>query len=95
MIIVNLPKIELADGTMLRCSLCGLAHTTGRLIIEVHGLTLMGACEIFDDPQKTATITMPYDEGAKTYKGFTIFEGVDLVDGAVRVSLRRRYEGED
>lgn len=94
--IKNLPKLILADGAVLRCSLCGHAHTTGRLLIEVHGITLLGACEIFDDPQKTAELTMPYSEGDKTYRGFTVLEGVDVVDGGgVRVSLRRRYEGEE
>ena len=96
MIIENLPKIELADGTKLTCSLCGLAHTTGRLLVEVYGITLMNACKIFDDPKKTASITMPYDDGDKVYQGYVVLESVDVVEGGgVRVALRRRYEGEE
>lgn len=90
----KLPELELADASKLECALCGYARTTGRLLIEVVGLTLMEAVKIFDDPSKTATIAMPYDDGNKVYSGFVVLESIDVTDGGVRVSLRRRYEGE-
>lgn len=90
----KLPQIELADGSKLDCAMCGLARTTGRLLIEIRNLNLLKAVKIFDNAAKTATITMPYDDGDKVYKGFSVLESVDVLDGGVRVSLRRRYEGE-
>lgn len=91
----KLPELELADASKLECTLCGYARTTGRLLIEVVGLTLMEAVKIFDNTAKTATITMPYDDGDKVYSGFVVLESIDVTDGGVRVSLRRRYEGEE
>lgn len=90
----KLPQIKLADGSEYDCTLCGYARTTGRLLIEVVGLTLMETIKIFDDPSKTASITMPYDDGNKVYSGFVLLESIDVTDTGVRVSLRRRYEGE-
>lgn len=88
----KLPQIKLADDSEYDCTLCGYARTTGRLLIELPGLKLIEAVGIFDDNAKTAEITMPYDEGDKTYKGFEVLESVDVLeDGGVRVSLRRRY----
>lgn len=89
------PPLTLADGTKLDCPMCGLARSTGRLLIEVHGLTLMEAAATFDNPEATATITMDYGDGVKDYKGFVVLEGVDVLgDKQVRVTLRRRYEEE-
>lgn len=90
----KLPQIKLADDSEYDCTLCGYARTTGRLLIEVVGLTLMEAVKIFDDPSKTASITMPYDDGDKVYSGFVVLDSIDVTDTGVRVSLRRRYEGE-
>ena len=94
MTIENLPNLPLADGSEIKCSLFGLSRT-GTLYIEVYGLTWREACDIFDDPTKTAEMTFPFDDGTQTRRGFTVFEGFDLVDGGgVRVTMRRKYEGE-
>lgn len=87
----KLPQLELADGSKLDCAMCGLARTTGRLVIELRKLNLLKAVKIFDDPSNTASITMPYDDGNKVYSGFVVLESIDVTDGGVRVSLRRRY----
>lgn len=91
----KLPQLALADGTKFDCPMCGLARTTGRLLIEVHGLSLMEAVSIFDNPSLTAKITMDYGDGVKDFKGFTVLEGVDVLgENMARVTLRRRYEEE-
>lgn len=90
----KLPQIKLADDSEYDCTLCGFARTTGRLLIEIRNLDLLKAVKIFDDPSNTASITMPYDDGNKVYSGFVVLESIDVMDGGVRVTLRRRYEGE-
>ena len=91
----NLPKLTLADGTELPCSLFGLSRS-GHLYIEVYGLSWREAAEIFDDPSKTASMTYPFEDGTVTRTGFTVFEGFDKVeDNGIRVTMRRKYEGED
>lgn len=95
MITENLPKLTLADGTELTCSLFGLSRS-GHLYIEVYGLSWREATEIFDNPAKTASMTYPFEDGTQTRTGYTVFEGFDKVDnGGIRVTMRRKYEGED
>lgn len=91
----NLSSLKMADGSELKCSLFGLSHS-GRLYIEVHGVTWREAGDIFEDPEKTRRMTFPFSDGPVTRVGFTVFEGVDnLENGGVRVTMRRRYEGEE
>lgn len=95
MTVENLPKLTLADGSELPCALFGLSRT-GTLYIEVYGLPWREVCEIFDDPAKTKAMTYPFDDGTMTRRGFTVFDGFDRVEnGGVRVTMRRKYEGED
>lgn len=95
MTVENLPKLTLADGSELPCALFGLSRT-GTLYIEIYGLPWREACEIFDDPAKTEAMTYPFDDGTMTRRGFTVFDGFDRVEnGGVRVTMRRKYEGED
>lgn len=90
------PKLTLADGTELSCSLFGRSLNTGKMYIEIHGLGWREACEIFDDPSKTATMSYPFEGGPVERKGYTVFEGIDILEGgAVRVTMRRRFEGEE
>ena len=91
----NLPKLTLADGTKLTCALFGLSRT-GHLYIEVYGLTWREAAELFDDPAKTSSMSFPFSDGEQTRTGYTVFEGFDKLDGGgIRVTLRRKYDGEE
>ena len=93
--IKNLPKLTLADGSEVPCDFFGLS-STGRLYIDVYGMSWREACELFDDPEKTASMTFPFDTGPETRRGFTVLLGHDLIeDGGVRITMRRPYAEEE
>lgn len=93
--IENLPKLTLADGSEVTCALFGKSKT-GLLYIEVYGLTWREAGELFDNPEKTESMTFPFSDGPVTRTGFVKFEGIDLLEnGGVRVTMRRKFEGEE
>lgn len=90
-----LPKLTLADGSQLPCDLFGVS-STGRLYIDVYGLSWREACEIFDQKEKTSEMTFPFDGGPETRHGFTVLLGHDLIeDGGVRLTMRRPYAEEE
>lgn len=87
----HLPKLKMADGSELPCGFFGLS-SSGRLYIDVYGMTWREACDLFDDPQKTSAMTYPFDGGPATRIGFTVLVGHDLIeDGGVRLTMRRPY----
>lgn len=91
----DLPKLTLADGSTVPCDFFGLS-SSGRLYIDAYGMDWREACELFDDPQKTASMTYPFDGGPETRNGFTVMLGHDLIEGGgVRLTLRRPYAEEE
>lgn len=91
-----MPTFSLNNGTVYNCPFCGLA-SVGILYVDIMGVDLMGALTAFGDV--TATVHMEYvsEETRKSYDGFTKILGVEYAYNnadAVRVSLRRPYEGE-
>lgn len=91
-----MPTLQLSNGTIYGCSFCGLA-SVGILYIDILEVNLMGALTAFSD--KTATSHLEYVSGdiQKSYDGFTRLIGVEYAyndTSAVRVALRRPYEGE-
>lgn len=91
----TLPKLTLADGSQLPCDFFGLSGS-GRLYIDVYGLSWREACDLFDKTEKTAEMTFPFDGGPVTRRGFTVLLGHDLIeDGGVRITMRRPYAEEE
>ena len=78
------------------CPFCGLA-SVGILYVDILGVTLAEALVAFSDPANTRH--MEYIAGGKktVYDGYTKIIGVEYAyndSSAVRVALRRPYEGE-
>lgn len=91
-----MPTITLNNRTVYECPFCGLA-SVGILYADILGVTLAEALSTFSDP--TNTLGMEYRAGEETrrYDGFTRLIGVEYAyndTSAVRVALRRPYEGE-
>lgn len=91
-----MPKFEIANGTAYDCPFCGLA-SVGILYVDILGVTLLDALTAFS--ASTNTRHMEYIAGGKTvvYDGYTKIIGVEYAyndSSAVRVALRRPYEGE-
>lgn len=88
-----MPEIITAAGVHYDCSFCGLA-SVGILYVDVVGETLASALERFGNANNTRRLTYRSAAGDTVYEGYTVILGVERVTGAVRVSLRRPYEGE-
>ena len=91
-----MPTITLNNGIRYECPFCGLA-SVGILYVDLVGINLAQALEIFNNPENTKH--MEYISGSEniSYEGFTFLIGVEWAyndSSAVRVSLRRPYEGE-
>ena len=91
----NLPKLTLADTSTIPCDFFGLS-STDRLYIDVYGLSWREACDLFDQADKTAEMTFPFDDGLVTRRGYTVLLSHDLIaDGGVRITMRRPYAKEE
>lgn len=92
-----MPTFTLSNGKRYECPFCGLA-SVGILYVDVMGLSLSEALSVFGDRQGTKTTVYEAGEQKRTFDGYTVLLGVEYAtatcDGAVRVSLRRPYEGE-
>lgn len=91
-----MPTFTLNNGKIYDCPFCGLA-SVGILYVDILGVTLAEALAAFSDPANTRH--MEYIAGGKTtvYDGYTKIIGVEYAyndSSAVRVALRRPYEGE-
>lgn len=91
-----MPTFTLNNGKIYDCPFCGLA-SVGILYVDILGVTLAEALAAFGDPANTRH--MEYIAGDKTtvYDGYTKIIGVEYAyndSSAVRVALRRPYEGE-
>lgn len=91
-----MPTFTLNNGKIYECPFCGLA-SVGILYVDILGVTLAEALAAFSDPSNTRH--MEYIAGGKTtvYDGYTKIIGVEYAyndSSAVRVALRRPYEGE-
>lgn len=91
----NMPRLTLADGTSVPCAFFGVS-STGRLYIDIFGMTMAEAFAAFGDAEKTKEMTLSAPNAETlTRKGFSVFLGVEVTDGgAVRVTMRRKFEGE-
>lgn len=91
-----MPTITLNNGIKYECPFCGLA-SVGILYVDLVGMNLVQALEIFNNPENTKHLEHISGSERVSYEGFTFLIGVEWAynDGsAVRVSLRRPYEGE-
>lgn len=91
-----MPKFKIANGTVYGCPFCGLA-SVGILYVDILGVTLLDALTAFSASANTRH--MEYIAGGETavYDGYTKIIGVEYAyndSSAVRVALRRPYEGE-
>lgn len=89
-------KLKINNGTIYECSFCGLA-SVGILYIDLVGMNLVQALEIFNNPENTKYLEFISGSEKVSYKGFTFLIGVEWAyndNKAVRVALRRPYEGE-
>lgn len=91
-----MPTFTLNNGKIYECPFCGLA-SVGILYVDVIGASLAEALEVFGAPANTKH--MEYIAGGETavYDGYTKIIGVEYAyndSSAVRVALRRPYEGE-
>lgn len=91
-----MPKFKITNGTAYDCPFCGLA-SVGILYVDILGVTLLDALTAFSASANTRH--MEYIAGGKTtvYDGYTKIIGVEYAyndSSAVRVALRRPYEGE-
>ena len=91
-----MPLITLSNGIKYECPFCGLA-SVGILYIDVIGLDLAGALEAFSNTEATKNIQYKTPNETIDYIGYIKLIGVEYAyndSEAVRVSLRRLYEGE-
>ena len=91
-----MPKFEIANGTAYDCPFCGLA-SVGILYVDILGVTLSDALSVFSVPANTRHMEYRAGEEKIVYDGYTKILGVEYAynnTSAVRVSLRRPYEGE-
>ena len=91
-----MPKFKIANGTAYDCPFCGLA-SVGILYVDILGVTLIDALTAFSASANTRH--MEYIAGGETavYDGYTKVIGVEYAyneSSAVRVALRRPYDGE-
>lgn len=91
-----MPKFKITNGTAYDCPFCGLA-SVGILYVDILGVTLLDALTAFSASANTRH--MEYIAGGETtvYEGYTKIIGVEYAyndSSAVRVALRRPYEGE-
>lgn len=91
-----MPKFKIANDTAYDCPFCGLA-SVGILYVDILGVTLIDALTAFSASANTRH--MEYLAGGETtvYDGYTKVIGVEYAyndSSAVRVALRRPYEGE-
>lgn len=91
-----MPKFKIVNGTAYDCPFCGLA-SVGILYVDILGVTLIDALTAFSASANTRR--MEYIAGGETtvYDGYTKVIGVEYAyndSSAVRVALRRPYEGE-
>lgn len=88
---------KLDSGTAYDCPFCGLA-SVGILYVDIMGTTLAEALAMFSVPTNTRHMEYHAGEATVTYDGYTKILGVEYAYNnttAVRVSLRRPYEGEN
>ena len=88
--------ITLNNGTRYECPFCGLS-SVGILYVDLVGINLVQALEIFNNPENTKHLEYISGSEKVSYDGFTFLIGVEWAyndNMAVRVSLRRPYEGE-
>ena len=91
-----MPTITLNNGIKYECPFCGLA-SVGILYVDIVGMDLVQALEIFNNPENTKHLEHISGSEKVPYEGFTFLIGVEWAyndNRAVRVSLRRPYEGE-
>ena len=91
-----MPRFQIANGTAYECPFCGLA-SVGILYVDILGVTLSDALGVFGAPANTRHMEYLAGEEKITYDGYTKILGVEYAynnTSAVRVSLRRPYEGE-
>ncbi len=87
---------QLGSGRSFDCPFCGLA-SVGILYVDILGVTLAEALAAFSDPANTRRMEYRAGEETQRYDGFTRLIGVEYAyndTSAVRVALRRPYEGE-
>ena len=92
-----MPKFKLGNGAEYESSFCGLA-AVGILYVDILGVTLLDALTAFSASANTRHMEYHAGEEAVTYDGYTKILGVEYAYNnttAVRVSLRRPYEGEN
>lgn len=91
-----MPTFTLNNGKIYDCPFCGLA-SVGILYVDILGVTLAEALAAFSDPANTRRMEYRAGEETQRYDGFTRLIGVEYAyndTSAVRVALRRPYEGE-
>ena len=91
-----MPTITLNNDIKYECPFCGLA-SVGILYVDLMNMNLVQALEIFNNPENTKHLEYISGSEKVSYEGFTFLIGVEWAynnNTAVRVSLRRPYEGE-
>lgn len=91
-----MPKFKIANGTAYDCPFCGLA-SVGILYVDILGVTLIDALTAFSASANTRHMEYIAGGETKVYDGYTKVIGVEYAyndSSAVRVALRRPYEGE-
>lgn len=91
-----MPKFKIANGTAYDCPFCGLA-SVGILYVDILSVTLLDALTAFSDFANTRHMEYISGEETTVYEGYTKIIGVEYAyndSSAVRVALRRPYEGE-
>ena len=91
-----MPTFTLNNGTEYECPFCGLA-SVGILYVDILGVTLLDALTAFSVTDNTRHMEYIAGEETEAYDGYTKIIGVEYAyndSRAVRVALRRPYEGE-
>lgn len=94
-----MPTFVLNNGTKYECSFCGLA-SVGILYVDIVCNSLVEALTVFSNTENTKHMEYITSEDTSTtevYDGYTKILGVEYAfndASAIRVSLRKLYEGE-
>ena len=73
----------------------GVSDFDGSLRFETTETNLATLFSVFSDPKQTSVLTRCFYEDKKTFSGFTVFKGIERMDGGTTViRLLPESEGE-
>lgn len=84
----------IVNGKSFECAFFGIS-TLGNMHIVIENSTVTAVAAYFSNPNNLTSIKYKNGEEETEYLGFVKLIAIAPQDDGVRVSLRRRYEGEE